>query len=56
MGADETAKRAKGKLKETVGKVIGNEELEAEGKQDQLAAEVKETGENVKEKFEDLGD
>jgi uncharacterized protein YjbJ (UPF0337 family) len=34
--AKNTAQQAKGKLKETVGKVSGNDKLRAEGKADQV--------------------
>ena len=36
--AKNTAQQAKGKLKETVGKVSGNDKLRAEGKADQVRA------------------
>lgn len=53
MGADDKAsnkgEKLKGKVKETVGKVTGNEKLEAEGKKDQTKGEVKQAGENVKD-------
>lgn len=35
-----TANKAKGEVKETVGRVTGNERLEAEGKKDKLKGEV----------------
>ena len=40
-------------MKNTVGKVTGNERLEAEGKADQSGANIKKAGENVKDAFED---
>ncbi|WP_375389134.1 CsbD family protein [uncultured Amnibacterium sp.] len=40
-----------GKAKEAAGKATGNESLEAEGRTDQAAASVKQTGEDVKEVF-----
>jgi len=44
------AKRlAKGKLKEAAGKVTGNDDLRAEGKNDQSVANLKQAGEKVKE-------
>ena len=43
----------KAKVKNTVGKVTGNERLEAEGKADQSGANIKKAGENVKDAFED---
>lgn len=45
------AEEAKGKVKETVGKATGNEELEAEGKVDQGKSGVKQIGENIKDVF-----
>lgn len=45
--ADELA----GQAKEVVGKVTGNEELQAEGKADQTGAEIKQVGESVKDVF-----
>jgi uncharacterized protein YjbJ (UPF0337 family) len=43
------AQGAKGKAKETIGKAVGNERLEAEGKAGQVAADVKQAGEKVKD-------
>ena len=40
-----------GKAKEGAGKATDNERLEAEGKADQTKAEVKKTGEDVKDVF-----
>ena len=39
----------KGKVKETVGKVTGDEDLENEGNADQAKAAVKDVGEKVKD-------
>ena len=39
----------KGKAKETVGKVTGDEDLESEGNADQAKAAVKDVGEKVKD-------
>jgi uncharacterized protein YjbJ (UPF0337 family) len=39
----------KGKVKEGVGKVTGDPELEAEGKGDQVAGNLKQAGEKVKD-------
>ena len=44
----------KGAVKETVGKVTGNEELEAEGKLDQGKSGVKQAGESVKDAAKDV--
>lgn len=49
--AKNTAEDLKGKTKEATGKATGNDELEAEGKADQVKASVKEAGENVKDIF-----
>jgi uncharacterized protein YjbJ (UPF0337 family) len=51
--ASNTAQEAKGKVKETVGKVSDNERLESEGKSDRSAADIKEAGEKVKDVFKD---
>lgn len=40
-----------GKIKEGLGKVTGNENLEAEGHKDQASSNVKDAGENVKDAF-----
>lgn len=47
------AEDLKGKVKEGVGKLTNNEELEAEGKADQVKADVKKAGENVKDAITD---
>ncbi|MEO6200407.1 MAG: CsbD family protein [Cryobacterium sp.] len=55
-GADKiknAAQKAAGKAKETVGDMTDNERLEAEGKRDQVAADLKQAGENVKDAFKD---
>ncbi len=53
MGSTDTASNKardiKGKVKETVGKAVGNEKLEDKGKSDQAKAAVKEAGEKVKD-------
>jgi len=55
MGLDDkarnTAQDIGGKAKEAAGKATDNERLEAEGHADQAAAEVKQTGEKVKDAF-----
>jgi uncharacterized protein YjbJ (UPF0337 family) len=43
------ADQAKGKIKETVGHTVGNEELEAEGRGDQAKGDVRQAGEKVKD-------
>jgi uncharacterized protein YjbJ (UPF0337 family) len=44
-----TAQRAKGKVRETVGKATGNERLRRQGKVDQMKGKIKQTGEKVKD-------
>jgi uncharacterized protein YjbJ (UPF0337 family) len=41
----------KGKVKEGVGQATGNEDLEAEGKADQISGNLKDAGEKVKDAF-----
>ncbi len=47
--AKNTAENVAGKAKEAVGSVTGNEELEAEGKNDQTKSDLKQVGEKVKD-------
>ncbi|MFJ4681632.1 CsbD family protein [Kitasatospora sp. NPDC088783] len=47
------ADKAKGTVKETTGKAVGNERLEAEGKADQAKGDLKQAGEHVKDAFKD---
>ena len=42
------AEDVKGEVKEGAGKATGNDKLEAEGKSDQVKADLKKAGENVK--------
>ncbi|SMQ71953.1 CsbD family protein [Agreia sp. VKM Ac-1783] len=55
MGLDDKVKNAAtdvaGKVKEATGKVTDNERLEAEGKADQVGADARKAGENVKDAF-----
>jgi uncharacterized protein YjbJ (UPF0337 family) len=51
--ANNKAQELKGKVKETVGKAVGNESLTAEGKFDQTAGNLKNAGEKVKDAFRD---
>jgi len=55
MGTADKAKNAaqdvKGEVKETVGKVTDNEDLEAKGKADQAKSDIKQTGEDIKDVF-----
>jgi uncharacterized protein YjbJ (UPF0337 family) len=45
------AQELKGETKESVGKAIGNEQMEAEGKGDKVAGNLKQAGEKVKDAF-----
>lgn len=55
MGLDDkignAAQDLGGKAKEAAGKVSGDKDLEAEGKGDQMASDVKQAGEKVKDAF-----
>ena len=55
MGLDDKisneAEKVAGKVKEGLGKVTGDERLEAEGKADQVKATLKQAGEKVKDAF-----
>ena len=55
MGIGDKIENAKdelmGKGKEAAGKVTDNERLEAEGKADQVEADVKQAGEKIKDIF-----
>lgn len=55
MGADDKADHKKeelgGKVKEGVGKATGDEELEAQGRNDQAKSDVKQAGEKIKDAF-----
>lgn len=55
MGLDDKIKNAAqdiaGKAKEAVGKATDNDKLVAEGKADQVQADAKKAGENVKDTF-----
>ena len=43
------AQVAKGKVKESTGKSVGNERLEADGRVDQMKGNLKQAGEKVKD-------
>jgi uncharacterized protein YjbJ (UPF0337 family) len=47
--AKNAKKKAKGKLKEVVGKASGDDSLQSEGKADQRKANLKQAGEKVKD-------
>lgn len=49
--AKNTVDAAKGAAKETVGRVEGDEDREAEGKVDRAIADLKQAGEKVKDAF-----
>ncbi|MFJ1751901.1 CsbD family protein [Kitasatospora sp. NPDC088134] len=48
-----TGDKLKGTVKETVGKAVGNERLEAEGRTDKAKGDLKQAGEHVKDAFKD---
>ncbi|MFJ8160248.1 CsbD family protein [Streptomyces sp. NPDC096136] len=50
MGHDATMGKVRGKIKEAVGKLSGNERLQAEGRTDQAKAKVREAAEHVRER------
>jgi uncharacterized protein YjbJ (UPF0337 family) len=52
--ANNKTEEVKGKAKETTGRAVGNERLEAEGAADQTAANVKQAGEKVKDAAKSL--
>ena len=47
--ANNKAEQVKGKVKETTGRAVGNERLEAEGAADQTKGNVKQAGEKIKD-------
>jgi uncharacterized protein YjbJ (UPF0337 family) len=48
---DNKAEELKGKAKEVTGKATDDEELEAEGKTDQVTGNLKQAGEKIKDVF-----
>ena len=54
--AEDKFEQAKGNLKETVGNVTDNKDLEKEGKNHKASGKAKEAVENVKNKANDLID
>ena len=48
--------KAKGKVKQAVGSLTGNESLEQEGKDDEAAGKVKDVLKDVEDKAEELVD
>jgi uncharacterized protein YjbJ (UPF0337 family) len=51
--AKNAAQGAKGKVKEVAGRVAGDDELENEGRTDQVKSDLKQAGEKVKDAFKD---
>ncbi|GLW69724.1 UPF0337 protein [Kitasatospora phosalacinea] len=49
--AENTGEKIKGAVKENVGKAVGNERLEAEGRVEQAEGDLKQAGEHVKDAF-----
>lgn len=47
--AENMAKSAKGKVKETTGKAVGDESLEMKGRAEQAEADAKQTAEKAKD-------
>jgi uncharacterized protein YjbJ (UPF0337 family) len=47
------AEKAKGVVKETAGKVTGNESLEREGELDKAKGDLKQSGEKIKDSLKD---
>jgi uncharacterized protein YjbJ (UPF0337 family) len=47
--AKNTTQQAKGRLKETAGKITGNDKVRAEGKADRTKGNLKQAGEKVKD-------
>ncbi len=54
--AKHRAEEVLGEVKEKVGDVTGNDKLEAEGRQDQVSGNVKQTGDSVKDTTSDVAD
>jgi CsbD-like. len=53
--AKHKAEEVIGEIKEKVGGATGNRELEAEGQKDQVAGNVKQAGDSVKDAVSDIG-
>jgi uncharacterized protein YjbJ (UPF0337 family) len=52
--AEAKTEQAKGKIKETAGRAVGNEELEAEGRGDQAEGDLRQAGEKAKDAVKDV--
>lgn len=53
--AKHKAEEVIGEVKERVGKLTGNRELEADGQQDQVSGNVEQAGDSVKDAGSDIG-
>lgn len=51
--AENKADEIKGKVKKNVGKALGNERMEAEGKAKETKGDIKQAGDKVKDVFEE---
>jgi len=49
--AKNAAEKAAGEIKEKVGELTGDEDMQAEGQSDQTKGNLKQAGENVKDAF-----
>ncbi|OKI02082.1 general stress protein CsbD [Streptomyces sp. CB02923] len=49
--ASTKAERAKGAVKETVGRAVGNEQMTAEGRAERAKGDLREAGEKAKDAF-----
>jgi uncharacterized protein YjbJ (UPF0337 family) len=49
--AKNTAQIAKGKVKESIGRATGDDNLEVDGEADQMKGNVKQAGEKIKDAF-----
>lgn len=54
MGGD--SDKFAGKVKESAGDLTGDKDLKAEGKKQQVAGDVKNAGQSVKDKAEEIGE
>ncbi|MEV8100012.1 CsbD family protein [Kitasatospora sp. NPDC085879] len=48
---ENTGDEVNGEVKESAGKAVGNERLEAEGRADRVKGDLKQAGEHVKDAF-----
>jgi uncharacterized protein YjbJ (UPF0337 family) len=54
--AKHRAEEVIGDVKEKVGELTGNDELQAEGRMDQVSGNVKQTGDSVRDAASDIAD